>query len=286
MKKTVTAAQKHAYMSNLLASGEGRRKIAASVQQPLRMLRDYQSVARRAFMIDELPDGALPAYDKDVDVPSYVVAEEGDSIQVVVHGSRVQVPLFELASNPVIPFTQVKERRFDVISRIKKKVKDELFRREDQILFSILILAGENNTFNTPIVVTKSDFGVSTLAQAFASVERHGLRVDKIFMNPSEFPVLRMAGRDVLDFETQRELLRTGFVAQLWGAQIYLSSEVPAGRILVVTEPEYLGVLPVRIDLTVLPADEPAKRRFGWSVFENIGALCHNPKGVQLIKLG
>lgn len=36
------------------------------------------------------------------------------------------------------------------------------------------------------------------------------------------------------------------------------------------TEPELVGKLPVRQDLTVLPADEPEQRKIGWTVFENV----------------
>jgi hypothetical protein len=41
--------------------------------------------------------------------------------------------------------------------------------------------------------------------------------------------------------------------------------------------------MPIRMDLTVLPADEPVKRRFGWSIFENFGLTIHNELGLQLL---
>jgi len=281
--KKYTAAQKQQLMSKLLKSQEGRRRIAASVQSPLRSLRDYTNVARKAFLIDDLPDGALPVYDKDPDIPAYMVAEDGDSIETQVKSTRVSVPMFELASYPTIPFTQVKERRFDIVSRIKKKARDELFREEDKTLFALMTSAGDSNTTNTSHAVSVASFGIDTMADQYAVVESHGLRVDKVFMNPKQVPVFRKAGRDYLDFETQRELLRTGFLGTLYGAQIFTSVEVPVGRVFLVTEPEYFGVLPVRIDLTVIPADDPARRRFGWSIFENIGATIHNEKGLQQI---
>lgn len=36
------------------------------------------------------------------------------------------------------------------------------------------------------------------------------------------------------------------------------------------SEPELVGKLPARQDLTVLPADEPEQRKIGWAVFENV----------------
>lgn len=287
MPKKMTAAQKHALMTKLLQSQQGRARIASSLNEPLRFLRDYQSVGRRAFLIDELPDGTLPIYDTDPDTPAFVVGEEADSVQQVVKSKRLLVPLFELASNPTVPFTQVKERRFDVVKRIKEKSRVEIFRREDRLIFATMNRAAAANKRLTTINVTPANFNMEVLADAFARIEARGLPVDKVFMNPTQFPVLRKAGRDYLDFETQREILRTGLVGVLWGAQIHLSMEVPVGSVFLVTQPEYFGVMPVRIDLTVIPADLPATRQFGWSVFQQIGVGIHNAdNGLQKIQVG
>ena len=48
--------------------------------QPLRLRRDYMAVGRKTFLVEQLPDGALPIYDKDPDVTAYVVGEEGENI--------------------------------------------------------------------------------------------------------------------------------------------------------------------------------------------------------------
>lgn len=236
--------------------------------------------------MDELPDGALPVYDIDPDMPAYVVGEEGDSIQTIVKSKRVTVPIFEIASLQKIPFVQVKERRFDVVRRIRTKAKDEVFRKEDARLFSLMEAAGVNNPVNIVMTPASNHFDMEYLTDAFSRIETHGLRVDKIFMNASDYKVFRNAGRDYVDNETSRELLRTGVMGYVWGATVYQSPEIEAGTIHLVTEPEYFGILPVRVDLTVLPADDPANRTLGWSIFEAIGATVHNPKGLQTIKLG
>lgn len=287
MNRRVTAAQKHQLMTKLLSSQAGRQKIAATIQEPLRKLRDYQAIGRKAFFIDELPDGTLPIYDQDPDIPAYVVGEEGDSIQTLVRSKRLMIPLFEIASYPKVPFTQVKERRFDIVRRIKQKARDELFRKEDKIIFAAMKTSATANTINTSISVTSANFKIDVLADAFAKIERHGLRVDKVFMNPNRYPVIRKAGRDYVDFETQREILRTGYMGNLWGSSIFMSPEVQDDTIYIATEPEYLGVMPIRIDLTVIPADDPANRSFGWSIFQNLGLGIHNSdRGLQQIVIG
>ena len=50
--KRVTAAQKHRLMTKLLATTRGRQRIAASMQEPLRRLRDFVSNGRKALFVD------------------------------------------------------------------------------------------------------------------------------------------------------------------------------------------------------------------------------------------
>lgn len=287
MAKKVTAADKQKIMTGLLKSSAGRARIAQFMQEPLRRLRDYQSVGRRAFYIDELPDGVPAIYDKDPELPAYVVSEEGDSVQTIAKSTRITVPIFEIASNPKVPFTQVKERRFDIVRRIRQKAKDELFRKEDNIIFATMEAVSTANTTNTELATGAGNaLDMEILADGFAGIEQHGLRVDKVYMNAKNYRAIRTAGRDYIVDEDQRELLRTGLIAWLWGAPIYTSPEVPVDKVFLVTEPEYFGVMPIRIDLTVLPDDNAGARVLGWSIFEAIGIAIYNDLGIQGIRIG
>lgn len=111
-----------------------RRKLAASMAQPIRRSLDYQGIARRALVVDQLPQGALPTYDKDIDVSKLVcsfahdtlrVNDEGEpgtkyEFQVRLTAGRVTIPTFEIASNPTIRISDVKRRRFNIIDRSSK----------------------------------------------------------------------------------------------------------------------------------------------------------------------
>lgn len=285
-RRRISATQQHKLMGQLLSKKAGRQRIAASVQEPLRKLRDYSAVGRKAFFIDELPDGAIPVYDMDVDITAFVVGEDGDSVEQVITGSRIHVPVFEIATWVKVKFVQVKERRFDIVNRIKKKAKDEVFRVEDQIIFSIMQQASLVNVNNPRIAVSFADFDLSTFVDAFAEIEKHGLNVDKIYMNPREYKTIRSAGQEWFDPETQKQLISMGYMGRMFGADIIQSVEVPKGELFFITSAEYLGVIPSRIDLTVLPADDPGESRsFGWSVFVNEGCAIHNPLGIQGVKI-
>src|SRR5271157_3201065 len=78
-------------------------RLAQSMVRPIRRSLDYQGIARRALVVEQLPQGALPDYNK-------------------VFGNRVTVPEFEIYQNPTIKISDVKRRRFNIIVRHRKKL--------------------------------------------------------------------------------------------------------------------------------------------------------------------
>jgi hypothetical protein len=97
---------KQRVIGDLLKTAAGRNKLAASMVQPLRFRRDYTSIGRKTFLVEQLPDGALPIYDKDPRAAAYVIGEEGENILAIQKPKRVLFPLFEIASNPEIPLKE------------------------------------------------------------------------------------------------------------------------------------------------------------------------------------
>lgn len=290
MPQTVSNTRKQRIISELIRSPRGRMKLAASMTQPLRTRRDYAAVGRKTFLVEQLPDGALPIYDKDPDVTAYIVGEEGENIVGVTKPRRVIFPLFEIASNPEIPLTQVKERRFDLIERSQELARAEIQAAEDERVFLVLdaiavagfdSIAGGTNP-DIPVVAPISG---AVLADAFSFVERHDLRVARVYMNARDYSDIRKFGRDILDPESQAALLKTGIQGTLWGATIITSRLVPAGTVYVCCEPEMFGRIPVRTELTVLSADDPKARTIGFSVFENIGIGAYNPRGLTRLQV-
>lgn len=285
MPNQVSNEVKQQIISDYIKTAAGRAKLAASMIQPLRLRRDYTAVGRKTFEVEQLPDGALPIYDKDPEVTAFVVGEEGENILAIQKPRRVIFPLFEVASNPEIPLTQIKERRFDLIERSQDLAKAQIQAAEDERVFAVLdsiavsgfdTLPGQTN----PDIAVVAPISPSVLADAFAEVERHDLRVARIYMNAVDYADIRKFGRDILDIESQATLLKTGLQATLWGAQIITSRLVPAGFVYVCAEPANFGRFPVRTELTVLSADDPKARTIGFSCFENIGIGAFNPRGL------
>lgn len=280
----VSNAARQATIQKYISTPEGRRRIASSMTQPLRSRRDYFSVGRKTFLVEDLPDGAMPVYDKDPDVVAYVVAEEGENILSVTKSRRVIFPLFEIAANPEIPLSQIKERRFDLIDRAQDLARASIQAAEDERVFSIMDALAENGFDSigavNPDLPVIAPLNGAVLADAFSYVERHDLRVARVYMNSRDYADIRKFGRDILDTDSQAALLKTGLQANLWGAQIVTSRLVPVGTVYICCDPEMFGRIPVRTELTVLSADDPKARTIGFSIFEQIGIGCHNPRGL------
>jgi hypothetical protein len=276
---------KQEIISQHIRTAAGRQRLAASMIQPLRRRRDYTSVGRKAFYVESLPDGALPIYDKDPNITAYVIGEEGENIVAVAKPKRVLFPLFEIASNPEIQLTEIKQRRFDLIERSVDLGKAEIQAEEDRKVFAVMdALSADPTNPNPPIPVT-GNLTANALADAFANIERTDIRVATVFLNAKDYADLRKWDRDTLDIETQAILLKTGLMATLWGAKLMVSRIVPEGTVYCCGEAEFFGRMPVRTELTVLSADDPKNRLIGFSMFEQLGIGAYNPFALQVLQI-
>jgi len=285
--RKISKAQQHELIGHLIQSKAGRQKLAASLTQPLRYERDYFAIGRKVIFAEDLPDGAWPVYDKDVDVRAFFISETGDAVASVLSPTNVSFPLFEIVALPEIPITQIQDRRYDLVTRAKDKGRSEICKKEDVRVFSVIEAAAEDasnpNNGGVPLAVAFLDS--ADLADAFSMIEQNDLLVECISINPRDYADIRKFDRDVFDPETQRDVLRTGVLGTIWGAKVLTSTRVTAGKVLITAERETVGRMPVRSDLTVLSADDPKKRTIGFSMFERLGCGIHNIAGTVEIAI-
>lgn len=68
-----------AIVSEYLKTAAGRQKLAASMIFPLQRRIDYAGLSRRIFMVEQIPQGAAPVYDRDPDVAGIVAPAEDEA---------------------------------------------------------------------------------------------------------------------------------------------------------------------------------------------------------------
>lgn len=278
--------KRDALISQAILTNEGKVALAQAMANPIRRNLDYQGIARRTLVVDPLPQGASPKYDRDIDVAACVVSSNGTGPESRVFGDSVVIPTFELFSNPTVRIAEVRRRRFNVIDRAVQKARQEIMAQEDANIFAAIDTAsGLEN-----IVQDIADGGLlkRDLIEIKTQIDRWDLVTTKFFMNINEFnDILNWAsggGQGTsggeIDPVTQREILQTGLYARIFGADILVSKIVPSGTVYGCADSEFVGVMPIRQDIEVLPADEPKRLSLGWVVSEEIGLGIVNPRGV------
>ena len=292
--------QRDEMIKQALMTQEGKIALGQAMATPIRRNLDYQGVGRKALVVDPLPQGALPIYDRDIDVSAVVISSNGSAPESRVFGDRVTIPEFEIVSNPTVRIAEVKRRRFNIVDRAQQKARQEIQAQEDANIFAALDFASTTeNTEQTldPIAASTGATGVSSSTRTGGlqksgmlnlkrQIDRWDLVTSKYFLNINEFTDILdwesagSGGASAVDPVTQRELLQTGLYGQIFGADIIVSKVVPAGTAYSCADPEFVGVMPVRQDIEVLPADEPKQLKLGWVVSEIVGIGIVNPRGV------
>ena len=271
-KTGLSDQDKEMVIAQALETDEGRTALAQAMVEPIRRSLEYQAVGRKLLMVDELPQGALARYERDVASVAWVISRRGAVPDQFQEGEEVLVPTFEIAANPTVRLSEIKARRFYIVDRAQIKAKEAIQKEEDTNIFNALLAA-------VPAAQQIDNFGtlsVSALNEAFRVIETHDLVAAKIVLHANQYAAIRTFGKDFYDEATQREIITTGLYGHLWTADIHVSSRMETTTALVVASPETVGAFPIRQDITVLPADDPKKLRLGWVIYEEIGIVVMN----------
>jgi hypothetical protein len=279
-KNNAVDEQRTQLIAQALETDEGRVALAQAMVEPIRRALEYQAVGRKLLMVDELPQGALPRYERDVRSVAHVISRRGGVPTEIQEGEEILVPLFEIAVNPQVRLSEIKARRFYIVDRAQIKAKEAIQKEEDVNIFNALLASV--NAAHT-VVATGGALTLTALNQAFATIESHDLTVAKIVMHAQRYADVRNFGKTVFDEATQREVLTSGLFGHLWTADIHVSSKMPTNTVLVLAPGDYVGAFPIRQDITVLPADDPRHLRLGWVVYLEVGIVVVNDYSVAKV---
>lgn len=149
------------------------------------MSRNDSSNQCKLILTTPVPQGAIPRYDRDIDVAAVVVSSNGAPPESRVFGDSVIVPEFEIVSNPTIRTSEVRRRRFNIIDRAVQKARQEIMAQEDANGFASLDAAAEVE--NIPQDIADSGLLKRDLAAIKRQVDHWDLVTTKFFMNINEF---------------------------------------------------------------------------------------------------
>lgn len=266
-------------------SSEGFRQVGQGLLNPIKEVIDYEGLARKILAPRTVKAGEVVRYDKDVYIQGWVIAEDGQTPQSVVEGKYIYPPEFEVTAYPSIEIKDKYRAQYDILARVQDRARMAIEYQEDLALVALLT-AGANQVNTTTLFAT---LNLAALEAIRYQIERHRLICDKFIIHRQEVSDLINNLVNNVDPVTTRELVMAGYIGSILNALIITTAGtntyeiLQPGEVLACTVPEYLGGMPVRVELFSEPVNEfmTGLPRQGWFWYELISQVLANPAGVS-----
>lgn len=268
-----------------LRTPEGRMEVGQTLLEPFKEGRDYVGLSRKLFFVDQIPQGAPMWYDRDPQFSAVVIAERGGVPITEIYGERVTLDPYPIAVLVRIPTLEVAVRRFNILDREQVRARAEMAEVEDSESFGVFSAAATATTSANAEITSYSDVSRESLSAGFAEVEDNDTPVANVVLRATQYRDIRTWDGTDFDPVTRRELIKTGYMGDLWNAAIRISKIQTEGRLFVLSDPEFLGVLAVRIDLDQMESPNPELLQYGWVFYEYISQAVLTDVGVCQITL-
>ena len=266
-------------------TGEGFAIVGQELLNPIKEVIDYEGWIRKILAVRPVKQGEVVRYDKDVFVVAWVIGADGQTPESRVGGRFVYPPEFEITALPTIEIRHIYQAQYDILARTQDRSRQSIEFQEDRAGKELLDRAAQ--TTNTPVAF--ATLNLAALEAIRYQVERHRLVLDKFLINRQEVSDLVTVLSQEVDPVTQRELIMAGYIGSILNAMIITSAGtntfevVEPGEVYGVTTPEYLGGMPIRVELFSEPVTQflEGKATRGWFWYELISQVVINPKGVS-----
>lgn len=205
---------------------------------------DYSGLCRKTLIVDPLPKGALPVYDK-IGAAVLSIGKKGNATLSDDECTKLQVPIFNIEEeikdiNGIDEITE--ENLFKFINDLYKKI----IQTEDNMLISMLETTANN--YNN-LIKLNNGFTLHEFKNSFIQFSKKLLIVDKIIINTNTFNIMRNWETEELDLITKIEILSTGLFAYIYNADVYINKNVPDNVVYLIAAPEFTGVMPIKTDI-------------------------------------
>lgn len=256
------------------SSDENRLAFAEAWGAMISEVLPVESTVRSIFTVENVPAGAVPVYQSDIQpVSAWMLPKWGQHPINVVETEEVTVTTFQVVGDVTYKMRDAEQARISVAERAMQRLKDSIVSYEETAGWAVIKAAVQNDktvSLSGNVGLTKA---VANDAFRLMEADR-GYKVTDIFLNPRALSDFRSWKATDIDPQTQREYYQAGGdIGNLWGANIHLLYELAETEAYFIdASPNKLGYMPIRKEFETYD-DPTAIKSFNIGVFgrEEIG---------------
>lgn len=266
-----------------MLSVDGRRRVAQSMYEPFKEGRDYVGLKDKVIWVYNAEDGAPIWFDLDPQFSASTISVHGAVPKTDLTYERVELVPYPIVVLLTCSVLDVHTARFNLLDRVQKHAAAEMAEKEDLDLITLFSNAAggtrrevtrKGRTLTTGTVAqTASSLTRTALSTTYAEIEQFDTPVANVLMTAKDWNDVRGTWTDSdYDRVTQAELVKTGYMGDLWNAAIRITKQCTYGTVLVLADPEFLGVWAVRVNLESADASQFSNQqlRVGWVFYEYV----------------
>lgn len=289
-----TAAEKKAKLALILSDEvSGFKRLGQGMIGPIQLHLRYQGLVRNVLLEDNIAQGDSAEYEVLDDLgQAYVMNGTDGEVRITpFEGKRVRAEFFRIASQPAIRKEDLTAMKVDAVEYLQDETKQAILKQEDARLMLLLLGAitdygtrADNPTPGAQNVVIAS--GGLTPQAFYAAVTMTDLREvpsDRILINPADLRDLYMFGTGDTGWAFKDRVVAGEKITSYGEFQIQSSIMVPKGKMFLLPDPKYLGVMPIRYSLDVEENHQVEAFWRGWVFDEMLSMLVLNPRGIASV---
>lgn len=310
LNKVANNIVRDAELNKIASQPNGLQVIANLMMKPL--VRDllHESRVRQVFATYQLSLGEEAYLDADVSVKAFQLAMNGLPETIEVKTDRLHVNTLPISILTQTRWNESNYRKYDILTRAQERSKSAVMSEEDAKGFGLLEAAAADgfysNTTKFPGLTSAAGFTIEQIATGISYMWESRIQPSTIVINPRLQKDLLMlnsakASQPLFMAEQSNENMKKGIVGKVWNVKVL---NVPNGESFayraadgkeviedlqiinpnsayLVTDPDKVGVMAIRTDLTVETQKMVEKFADLFAVWEDLGFLIRYTKGIM-----
>lgn len=314
MENVANYLVREAELAKLAKQQNGMSVIANLMMKPL--VRDllHESRVRQVYATYQLGLGEEAYLDADVSVQAFQIAVNGLPEAIEVKTDRVRVNTTPITVLTKTRWNESNYRKYDILTRAQERAKSAVMSQEDLKGFSLLEAASAAGFYSDaakfPNLDSSDGLTIEQVAQGMGYMLESRINPLKLIINPRAQKDLLMlhsgeAATPLFMAEQSNENMKKGIMGKIWNLTVL---NVPNGESFayrdskgkeviediqiinpkaayIVTDPEKVGVMAIRTDLTVETQKMVQDFSDVFGIWEDLGFLVRYTKGMLKLKL-